>query len=585
MKNQDEEEETQAILDDDGGGDIAIPAAREPRWSMKKAFSCFDVFIKDFKNLRKSPSYLVVIYVIAFLDALAYYAFSYALIMHLGMELGLPDSIAGIFYGIFGVCISVATLVLGFVADSMGPRNAICVSAALAFLSRLAMAYSVLGNMTWLSVTILFVGIAPSIALIGPPVPTAIKRYTTKSTITLATAIYYGIMNFGAVIATPIIDILRIHNNGTVFLLPPYALLIALTGIAQIPVFFVSLFGVVDVDVKEDYSIGIVEYKAPNRTLKERIRDIGRDSKFWKAVVIVVCQIGVKSSFRYFDALYLPYVLRAYPDANTFPYITLLGLNPIIVIATTMTGAITMVTGRMEPITAMIIGAFIGGIAPLWMAIGPYLWVILFYVIFTSVGEIIWSPVTYSYLISLTTDGEEGAWMALAGMPMFLAKMLTGTLTGTLMSTFCPDPTTLCSPTYPPPYSSGNMERDSYIYSYAVDGPKFVNVPEQFSLQQHHQNRLQCEYNSNGTLVNIPTPSQPVLWGDPHQCYSLGIWGIIGVTTSTSFVALWLLKGYITRNDAAAASTTEEIIMDIPLEEKTDENSFKNDDDDDDDFD
>lgn len=43
----------------------------------------------DAKELGKSPRYLVAVYVIAFLDSLSYYAFSYALIMHLGTEVGV----------------------------------------------------------------------------------------------------------------------------------------------------------------------------------------------------------------------------------------------------------------------------------------------------------------------------------------------------------------------------------------------------------------------------------------------------------------------------------------------------------------
>lgn len=146
----------------------------------------------SFRELRRSPYCLWAIYIISFLDALAYYAFSYALIMHLGLEVGLPDSLAGLFYGIFGVCISAASIVLGFVADSIGIRASICLSAAVGFLARLAMAYAVLGQSVSLSAVALFIFIAPSIALMGPAIPTAIKRYTTPKSSQLAYTIYYG---------------------------------------------------------------------------------------------------------------------------------------------------------------------------------------------------------------------------------------------------------------------------------------------------------------------------------------------------------------------------------------------------------
>ncbi len=132
------------------------------------------------------------IYVVSFIDSLAYYAFSYALILHLGQEVGLPDSMAGLFYGIFGVCISVSGVFMGFAADWLGVRNSICIASAVGFMGRLAMAYAVLGRSSWLSTLLLCAVVGPCIALMLPPIPIAIKRYTTEETAGMAQTINYG---------------------------------------------------------------------------------------------------------------------------------------------------------------------------------------------------------------------------------------------------------------------------------------------------------------------------------------------------------------------------------------------------------
>jgi MFS family permease len=251
-------------------------------------------------------------YAVSFFDSLSYYAFSYALILHLGLEVGLPDSVAGIFYGLFGVSISIATLILGFAADILGIRSSICISAAIGFVSRLGMAYAVLGRSAWLSACFLFILIGPSIALIGPPIPTAIKRYTTSKTNPIGFAINYGVTNVAAFIATPIIDLIRLHVQDDLFMLPPYALLIAISALLQLPIFFVTLFYVKDVNLFEDGSVGPMVSASSALTVKDRIRGVVAQTTFWRAMVLVTCLIGVKSSFRYFDALYLPYVMRAY---------------------------------------------------------------------------------------------------------------------------------------------------------------------------------------------------------------------------------------------------------------------------------
>jgi len=98
------------------------------------------------------------------------------------------------------------------------------------------MAYAVLGRSAWLSTLILCALVGPCIALMLPPIPTAIKRYTLPKTRDMALTINYGVMNVAAVLATPIVDILRLNgDDSTVFLLPPYALLIAFTGLLQVP--------------------------------------------------------------------------------------------------------------------------------------------------------------------------------------------------------------------------------------------------------------------------------------------------------------------------------------------------------------
>lgn len=132
-------------------------------------------FFARFFNLD-SPRDLLVAYVVAFLDSLSYYAFSYALMVHLSLEVGLTDSRSGLFYGLFGVCISLSTLVLGFVMDKIGIKLSVCLSAVLGLITRVGMAYAVLAKSPLLTSLILFIGVSPSLALMAPAIPTAIKR-------------------------------------------------------------------------------------------------------------------------------------------------------------------------------------------------------------------------------------------------------------------------------------------------------------------------------------------------------------------------------------------------------------------------
>lgn len=112
-------------------------------------------------------------------------------------------------------------------------------------------------------------------------------------------AIYYGVMNLAAFIASPVVDMIRLHTQSDVLLLPPYALLIAVTALLQIPVFIAAAFGMRDVDLQEDgitlkkhVSIILEESTGPGVLTTVKLMLYNR--KFWIAVTIALSLVGVK---------------------------------------------------------------------------------------------------------------------------------------------------------------------------------------------------------------------------------------------------------------------------------------------------
>lgn len=559
--NDDEDEEGKSF-DIEVDADSAQHATRGPNALERLMLSFRHLFLKP---IRTS---IIVLYVIAFLDSFAYYAFTYSLVQHLGLELGLSDQMSYWFYGIFGISISLSSLVFGFFIDALGPRASICISATVSFVARMALAYAVLFNAVWLTGIILFGLVAPSIALISPPVPIAVKRYTNARSRDIGMSLYYGIMNAAAFAVTPLVDMWRISSRDSTLWLPPYALVIAISSLLQVPIMLLALAGLKNVKMTEQDTVEPFERYATNarKTFKQQLRDMFSNRVFWKAFVLLACLVGAKSTFRYMDALYLTYVLRAFPDGRTQHYLTLLAINPLMVIVFTLSGLNVMFTSRFaNPIAAITVGVGIGGAAPFFMAFGPFLWTLVVYVVVTTVGEIIWAPVVMTYLANVATEGSEGAWMALAGLPMFLSKLLTGGLTGTLTSAYCPDPALLC-PAHDP---LGDFKPA------VVTGRMTMDPVESLAMRAFTPSN-DCRY-VNNTLVDTPPPSQPVMWGDPNQCYSLALWGIIGATTITSFIALLILYRWLKpTTTSTGASKYEEVYDDDDDEEKAAEVSMTN---------
>jgi MFS family permease len=56
-----------------------------------------------------------------------------------------------------------------------------------------------------------------------------------------------------------------------------------------------------------------------------------------------------------------------------------------------------------------------------------------------SIGEAIWSPRLYEYAAAIAPKGQEASYMALSVLPYFFAKFGAGSLSGWLLSRYCPE--------------------------------------------------------------------------------------------------------------------------------------------------
>ena len=62
----------------------------------------------------------------------------------------------------------------------------------------------------------------------------------------------------------------------------------------------------------------------------------------------------------------------------------------------------------------------------------------ILYVVVFSFGEAVWSSRFLEYVADLAPVGKVGAYMGLAGIPWFLAKMTTGLYSGRMLEHFVP---------------------------------------------------------------------------------------------------------------------------------------------------
>jgi len=94
---------------------------------------------------------------------------------------------------------------------------------------------------------------------------------------------------------------------------------------------------------------------------------------------------------------------------------------------------------KFHPVPIIILGSFISALSPFALAIGHSYANAILFVLLLSVGEGIWSPRLYEYSVMIAEQGREGVYTTLAAAPMFMATLLTGATSGTLLERYIPE--------------------------------------------------------------------------------------------------------------------------------------------------
>jgi len=99
------------------------------------------------------------------------------------------------------------------------------------------------------------------------------------------------------------------------------------------------------------------------------------------------------------------------------------------------------------PLTDTVLGELVfikwlglAGTMPALAANPPseFYWPLIFFILTFTVGEAVWSPRLIQFTAEIAPKGKEGTYIALAILPWFLAKLLTGPMSGFLLKIYTP---------------------------------------------------------------------------------------------------------------------------------------------------
>lgn len=356
-------------------------------------------------------------------ERLSYYAAFASLARYLNESLAFPLQQAGTLAGWFGGAVWFLAAFGGAIADRMGFRRAL----SLAYLI-LSCAYFLLGSLgsTWfapirnsvpLFAVVLVVLMLPAlgIALVKPCVVGTTARASNEKVRSIGYSIYYTLVNIGGAAGPYVASWVHRH--------------IAVENVFRVAALSVLLM----------FFAVLLFFREPRGGKEQQATTIRQTARnFWavlsnpRFMLFLVIFSGYWIVF-WQEFITLPlYVVRFIdPAADTE---LLLVTGPLVVISLTV--ALNLLTQKIPPFRAIILGTLISALAWLFLVARPSILMVILTLISVALGEITQSPRYYEYISRLAPPGQQGTYMGFAFLPIGIGSLVGGTFGGWLLHHF-----------------------------------------------------------------------------------------------------------------------------------------------------
>lgn len=156
-------------------------------------------------------------------------------------------------------------------------------------------------------------------------------------------------------------------------------------------------------------------------------------------VFFIFILIPVQTLFAH-NWLTIPYYLdRAFAGTGVSRYFEVFSnLNPILIFV--LSPLIAALTVRRNVYKMMIAGTFVMALPTFLLALGPNVYLFLFFILLMSVGEAMWQPRFLQWVAEIAPEGKTGLYMGIGQFPWFLTKMITSLYSGYVIARYCPKP-------------------------------------------------------------------------------------------------------------------------------------------------
>ncbi len=372
-------------------------------------------------GLARSGAAYWLVNLVNFTDGIAYFGILNLLVLYFSQDLHIPDKYASIYVSIMTGLVALLMVPGGAVSDRIGTRNAISVSLALGTLGRgglwacakvppSALTFCVLASLAVM---------ATSTGILQPALYAGVKETTKKRLASMGFSLLYAIMNLGIVAESLVSPFVRTESGlnwgirGVLGCMAAITLMQLLVHLATYPQ-----------DLKQE----------GKKEAKTRV-NYG-ELLAGRFLFFIFILLPVRTLFAHQWLTIPDYIFRCFPKEVADRYEWFTALNPFVV----MIGVPVLchLTARVHVLRMMIAGTAVSAAATFLLAMPPNPNNLIAYVVIFSLGEALWASRFLEYIADLAPPGQVGAYMGVANLPWFVAKVTTGFYSGAMLAHYLP---------------------------------------------------------------------------------------------------------------------------------------------------
>ncbi len=440
-------------------------------------------FLDKFTVLQGAARELWLTFLIKFLSVAAYAVTNLTIKLWLSSEFGFSDQEALTLVLVWSVTMTGVTLLVGSLTDALGLRKTFFFGVWVCLVARLVM---VLATNKWIALAGGLFPLAIGEALGTPVLVAAVRKYSTTKQRSISYSMVYMMMNVGFLAAGKLFDVLRqgMGEHGQLDLpligstITTYRALFLVSWVlelALVPLVWWMRAGaeVTDEGLKIHptptkvrggilQALGITVTNATKETVA-LFAGLFKQRSFYRLLAFLGLIACLKLILMQMYYVFPTFGIRELGEGA--PVGTLWNINSwLVILLVPLIGALTqrwpaygmsVLGGALSAASVFVMAmptAWFQGAANGWLGdwvghwylslqgdIHPYYVMIALFITIFSIGEAFYSPRVYEYAAAIAPRGQEASYSALSYIPLLLGKVMATSVSGILLTKYCPE--------------------------------------------------------------------------------------------------------------------------------------------------